>query len=161
MVGGVHRTSGRRRSVSIKGHTRKHLIQIWNVLQKWYRGRIVFILSFRRTDLAKSAREEKITRAPCRKRTGDAVLRAENFGYLITADHKVVNEGCESRNNHRYAVMEQDLATQWILSYPCKTKTSQETERSLRKFLEPSEKPSSIRCRGTRLGYTMDRSPSM
>ena len=47
----------------------------------------------------------------------------------------------ESRNNHRYAVVVQDLATQWIQSYLCETKTSQETERSLRKFLEPSEKP--------------------
>ena len=34
--------------------------------------------------------------------------------------------------------MVQDLATQWIQSYPCETKTSQETGRSLRKFLEPS-----------------------
>ena len=42
-----------------------------------------------------------ITRAPCRKRTGDAILRAENFGDLITADHKVLIEGDESRNNHR------------------------------------------------------------
>ena len=32
----------------------------------------------------------------------------------------------------------QDLATQWIQSYPCKTKTSQETQRSLQKFLEPN-----------------------
>ena len=31
----------------------------------------------------------------------------------------------------------QDLATQWIQSYPCKTKISLETERSLQKFLEP------------------------
>ena len=30
----------------------------------------------------------KITRAPCRRRNGGAVLRAENFGDLITADHK-------------------------------------------------------------------------
>ena len=37
-----------------------------------------------------------------------------------------------------------DLATQWIQSYPCKTKTSQETEEILRKFLEPSEKPKVI-----------------
>ena len=29
----------------------------------------------------------KITRAPCRKRTGTFVPRAENFGNLITADH--------------------------------------------------------------------------
>ena len=32
------------------------------------------------------------------------------------------------------------LATQWIQSCPCKTKTSQETEKCLRKFLEPSHK---------------------
>ena len=39
----------------------------------------------------------KNTRAPCRRRIGGAVLRAENFGDLITADHKVLSEGCESR----------------------------------------------------------------
>ena len=79
----------------------------------------------------------KITRAPCRRRNGGAVLRAEKFGDLITADHKVLSDNCESRNNHRYAVVVQDLATQWIPSYPCKTKTSQETQRSLQKFLKP------------------------
>ena len=84
----------------------------------------------------------KITRAPCRRRIGGAVPRAENFGDLITADHKVLSEGCESRNNHRYSVVVQDLATQWIQSYPCRTqKTSQETQRSLQKFLEPNRKP--------------------
>ena len=58
----------------------------------------------------------KITRRFCRKRTGAAVPRAEIFGDLITADHKVLSEGCESRHNHRYAVVVQDLATQWIQS---------------------------------------------
>ena len=82
----------------------------------------------------------KITRAPCRRRISGAALRAENVGDLITADHKVLSEGCESRNNHRCAVVVQDLATQWIQSYPCKTKTSQETQRSLLKFLEPDRK---------------------
>ena len=86
----------------------------------------------------------KITRAPCRRRIGGAVPRAENFGDLITADHKVLSEGCESRNNHRYAIVLQDLTTQWIQSYPCKTKTSQETQRSLQKFLEPNRKPKVI-----------------
>ena len=38
----------------------------------------------------------------------------------------------------------QDLATQWIQSYPCKTETSQETQRSLQKFLEPNWKPKVI-----------------
>ena len=54
----------------------------------------------------------KITRAPCRRRNGGAVPRAEIFGDLITADHKVHSENCESQNNHRYAVVVQDLATQ-------------------------------------------------
>ena len=71
----------------------------------------------------------KITRVPCRRRIGGAVPRAENAGHLITADHKVLSENCESRNNHRYAIVVQDLAIQWIQSYPCKTKTSQETQK--------------------------------
>ena len=86
----------------------------------------------------------KITRAPCRRRNGEAVPHAEIFDDLITADHKVQSDNCESRNNHRYAVVVQDLATQCIQAYPCKTKTSQETQRSLQKFLEPETKPKVI-----------------
>ena len=91
-----------------------------------------------------NCKRTKITRAPCRRRNGEAVPRAENFGDLITADHKVLSDNCESRNNHRYAVVVQDLATQWIQAYPCKNKTSQETQRSLQKFLEPERKPKVI-----------------
>ena len=86
----------------------------------------------------------KITSTPCRRRNGEAVPRAAIFGDLITADHKVLSDHCESRNNHRYAVVVQDLATQWIQAYPCKTKTSQETQRSLQKFLEPERNPKVI-----------------
>ena len=50
----------------------------------------------------------------------------------------------ESRNNHRHAVVVQDLDTQWIQAYACKTKTSQETQRSLQKFLEPDRNPKVI-----------------
>ena len=75
----------------------------------------------------------KITRDPCRRRNEGSVLRAENFGDLITADHKVFTENCESRNNHRYVVVVQDLATQWIQWYLCKTNTSQETPEKLAK----------------------------
>ena len=39
----------------------------------------------------------KITRAPCRRRNRGAVPRSENFGDLITADHKVLSVNCESR----------------------------------------------------------------
>ena len=47
----------------------------------------------------------------------------------------------ESRNNHGHAaVVIQDSTTQWIQSCPCKTKTSEETQKTLRKFLEPIKK---------------------
>ena len=86
----------------------------------------------------------KITRASCRRRNGEAVPRAVNFGDLITADHKVLSDNCESRNNHRYAVVVQDLATQWIQAYRAKTKLHKKPQRSLQKFLEPERKPKVI-----------------
>ena len=67
-----------------------------------------------------------------------------HFGDLMTADHKVLSEESESRNSHRYAVVVQDLATQWMQSYPCKTKTFQETQKSLMKCLDPTRKPKVI-----------------
>ena len=39
----------------------------------------------------------KITNSSCTRRTGGAVPRAQKFGDLKTADHKVLSEGCESR----------------------------------------------------------------
>ena len=83
----------------------------------------------------------KIRRASCGRRANAAVPRAENFGDLITGDYKVPTEESESRNNHRCAVVVQDSATQWLQSYPCKTKSSQETSKNRMKFLEPSRKP--------------------
>ena len=44
----------------------------------------------------------------------------------------------------KQTIVVQDLATQWIQPYPCKTKTSQETQRSSQKFLEPDRKPKVI-----------------
>ena len=43
----------------------------------------------------------KMTRTPCRRRTGEALPRTDIFGDLMTADHKVLDEEGESRNNHR------------------------------------------------------------
>ena len=102
----------------------------------WIWVNTVFILTFLETEIARCATGPKLQEPPYRRLIGGAVPRAENFGDLIAADHKVLSEGCESRDNHRYAVVVQDLATQWIQSYPCKTKTSQETQRRLQKFLE-------------------------
>ena len=71
--------------------------------------------------------------ADFRKNQKRSILRSEGFGGLTTAENKVLNEGRESWNNHRYAVVVQVLATQWN---PRQTKTSQETESHLRKFTE-------------------------
>ena len=111
---------------------------LWSREQKWYR---TFFTHFRKDRNCDICLRMKITRASCRRRTGTVVPRAENFGDLTTADHKVLGEGCESRRNHRYAVVVHDLATQWVQSYPCKTKTSQETQKSLQKFFGPDRKP--------------------
>ena len=92
---------------------------------------------FRKDQNGEVCMRTKITRALCRRRIGDSVPRAENFGDLITADHKLLRGRCESRKNLPYAVVVQDLATQWIQSYRCMTKTSQETEQSLRTFFRP------------------------
>ena len=95
--------------------------------QKWYRISTAFLLTSQRYLLEnqnyKGVLGENALVQSCPER---------KIGDLVTADHKVVSEGSESRNNHRYAVVVQDLATQWIQSYPCKTTTSQETESSLR-----------------------------
>ena len=97
----------------------------------------MFILTSLTTEIARSVRGPKL-QGP---RAEDALAEP---CFVITADHKVLSEGCESRNNHRYAVVVQDLATLWIQSYPWKTKTSQETQMSLQKFLEPDWKPKVI-----------------
>ena len=79
----------------------------------------------------------KITIAPCRRRNGEAVPRAEKFGDLITADHKVLGDNCESRNSHRYAVVVQDLATQWIQAYPCKPKLHKKPREACKSSWNP------------------------
>ena len=60
-----------------------------------------------KTEIARSVRGPKLQRALCRRRNGGAVPRAEIFADLITADHKVLSDNYESRNNHRYAVVVQ------------------------------------------------------
>ena len=121
------------------------MIYQWSREQKWNLVRVSIVYThFPKDPNSDICLKTKITRASCRRRAGTVVPRAENFGDLITADHKVLREECESHHNHRYAVVVQDLATQWLQSYRCKTKTSQETQKSLMKFLEPTRKPQVI-----------------
>ena len=86
----------------------------------------------------------KYMKVLCRKRNEGSIPRAKKFGDLMTADHNVFKEGSESQNNHRYAVVVQDLATHRIQSHPCKNKNSQEMEMSSRKFFESSRTPKVI-----------------
>ena len=51
----------------------------------------VFILISLKTEIAKSVKGPKLQGPPCRRRNGGAVPRAEKFGDLITADHKVLS----------------------------------------------------------------------
>ena len=102
----------------------------------------MFILTSLKTEIARSARGPKVQGPRAEEAMAEPYFVQKIFGDSNTAHHKVLSEGCESRNNHRYAVVVQDVASQWIQSYPCKTKT--ETPRSLQKFLEPTRKPKVI-----------------
>ena len=106
--------------------TLANMTRIRKIFRKWQPGITVLKVTTQKTEIA---------------RPGEVVPGAENFGDLMPEDHKVLFREDASRNNHRHAVVVQDLTTQWIQSYPCKTIASQETERSLRKFFVPWEKP--------------------
>ena len=58
--------------------------------------------------------------------------KLQNFGDTTAADYKVLNE--ESRLHHRCSAVVQDLATQWMQSYSCRSKTAQDTINSLQRF---------------------------
>ena len=99
----------------------------------------MFTLISLKTEIARSVKGPKLQGLHAEDAMAKPYLVLnENFGDLRTADHKVLGDNCESRNNHRYAVVVQDLATQWIQAYPCKNQTSQETQNSLQKFLDLS-----------------------
>ena len=56
------------------------MTQIRNVLRKWHPESIVFTLTSQKTEIAKAASEPRLQRHLCRKRTGEAVHRAEKIG---------------------------------------------------------------------------------
>ena len=131
-----HRDSHASSSHEVLWNPHKREVRIW--------VSTVFILISLKTEIARSVRGPKLPGPHAEDAMAEPYLVQKIFGDLKTADHKVLTENRESRNNHRYAIVVQDVATQWIQSYPCKTKTSQETQRSLQKFLEPNRKPTVI-----------------
>ena len=78
---------------------------------KWNRVWVstVYVRIFRRTQNGNICLKTKMTRASWRRRAGTVVPSAEHCGDLITAVPKILREESESRNNHRCAVVVQDL----------------------------------------------------
>ena len=83
---------------------------LWSREQKWYRVKHSIFTHFPKDRNCDICLRTKIRGASCRRRIGTVVPKAEIFGvFFMTADHKVLSEGCEPRNNHRYAVVVQDF----------------------------------------------------
>ena len=95
LQGGSHASSSHEASLEPTTKTREDL------------GKHNVHIHFPKDQNCEICKRTKITRAPCRRRNGEAVLRATNFGDLITADHKDLSDNCESRDNHRFAVLVQ------------------------------------------------------
>ena len=98
----------------------------------------------RKTEIARSVRGPTLQGLLAEDVMVESYFAQNILVTLKTTDHKILSEECGSRNNHRYEIVVQDLATQWTQFYPCETKTSQEIPGSLQKFLEPSKKPKVI-----------------
>ena len=73
-------------------------IQIRNVLPKWYRARTAFLLTSRKIEIARSAREPRWQGLFAEGEMAKLCLVQKTFGDVMTADHKVLNEDGESRN---------------------------------------------------------------
>ena len=108
--------------------------------EHWYRASTVLKVTSIKTEIARSARGPKLQGPHAEVALAEQHLVQKIVCDIMTADHNFLRQGCESRHNHRYAVVVQDLATQWIQLYAFETKTFQETDKSLRKFLEPTRK---------------------
>ena len=108
--------------------------QIRNVLQKCSSRSTIFWRASHRTVIAKYADKPRGQGLLLQKTHFRSSTSSRKIGDLITADHKVFNEEGESGNNHRYAVVLQDLATQRIQSYPCKTKLLRRWKRVYESF---------------------------
>ena len=83
---------------------------------------------FRKDRNCEICQRTKITRAPCRRRIGGAVPRAENFGDLITADHKVLSE----RVDLETIIDMQSWCRTWPLNGSSRIRAKQKLHRKLK-----------------------------
>ena len=88
--------------------------------------------------LAKSACEPK-GQGPLAKDV-ETLLRAEKFGDFITANHKVLNEGCEERINDTLSLFK-ILPLNGTNPIRAKQRLHKRRDGVFRKFLESSQKP--------------------
>ena len=98
----------------------------------WRKAQFVHSLSQTKTRIAKSADPRQLQGRDAEGflTVGRTELRLpKDVEDMISVDHKILKEDQESRLHHRKAVVLQDLATQWIHSYPCTTKSIQETQK--------------------------------
>ena len=68
----------------------------------------VLVLTSLKTKVARSVRGPKLEGPRAEDAMAEPYLVQKILVSLITADHKVLSESCESRNNHRYAIVVQD-----------------------------------------------------
>ena len=82
----------------------------WSREQKWYRARVstVSLLTCRKIEIVTSPWKRKLQGLLAEDALVQSCPERKILGDLISAGHKVLSEGCESRNNHRYAVVPQD-----------------------------------------------------
>ena len=110
------------------------MTQVRNVLQKWHSGSTVFILTSLKTEIAKYA---------CEPRWQGLLAEDALAKQHLLQKSSVICKQQITKFSVRTVNLETITDTQsWYK--PWKTKTSQKTEKSLRKFLEPSEKPKVI-----------------
>ena len=94
-------------------------IQFRTVVLNWYRGSTLLKPTFPKTEIAKSACEPKwqgllaedVLVQSCPKRKILVIWWPQITKFFVM-----------DVNHHRYAVVVQDLTTQWLQSCPCKTK---------------------------------------
>ena len=80
----------------------------------------------------------KITRAPCRRRVGGAVPRAEKFGDLIKADNKIMWKLWISNQS---PICSRGAGLGHSMDPVVSVQKETGNQRSLQKFLEPDRKP--------------------
>ena len=74
----------------------------------------------------------------------DQLPRPKRFADAATADHNILNEGDESRDYDRVALIVMDRFTRWLQGYAASTKADNEVQRDLQRFLCPQTKPQHV-----------------